>query len=219
MKLRIFNKKKIFKNIKIKKLNVKIFNNIKLRIKLFLMSLLPLVILGVVTLGTFTTTYINSAVTQTEEDLYAISATILSAYEQNSGKYFYASNDNLWKGSYNISLSKIMLEDIKMRTDNDITIVRFDNISKDDPTKEIVASTAVDEETGEILFDEGTKITKEIADQIQDAGAKMIHLAPHTKSNIISKSIASNGGNATYRGTVKISKKVAKSKQKRLPSK
>ena len=43
--------------------------------------------------------------------------------------------------------------------------------------------------------------------QIQDTGAKMIHLAPYTKSNIISKSIASNGGNATYRGTVKIAKK------------
>ena len=42
--------------------------------------------------------------------------------------------------------------------------------------------------------------------QIQDTGAKMIHLAPNTKSNIISKSIASNGGNATYRGTVKIAK-------------
>jgi len=42
--------------------------------------------------------------------------------------------------------------------------------------------------------------------QIQDTGAKMIHLAPYTKSNIISKSIASNGGNATYRGTVRISK-------------
>lgn len=42
--------------------------------------------------------------------------------------------------------------------------------------------------------------------QIQDTGAKMIHLAPNTKSNIISKSIASNGGNATYRGMVKITK-------------
>lgn len=40
--------------------------------------------------------------------------------------------------------------------------------------------------------------------QIQDTGAKMIHLAPYTKSNIVSKSIASNGGNATYRGFVKI---------------
>ena len=42
--------------------------------------------------------------------------------------------------------------------------------------------------------------------QIQDTGAKMIHLAPDTKSNSVSKSIASNGGDATYRGTVKISK-------------
>ena len=44
------------------------------------------------------------------------------------------------------------------------------------------------------------------ANQIQDTGAKMIHLAPYTKSNIVSKSIASSGGNATYRGTVKITK-------------
>ena len=43
-------------------------------------------------------------------------------------------------------------------------------------------------------------------DQIQDAGAKMIHLAPNTKSDIISKSIATDGGEATYRGTVYIDK-------------
>ena len=48
--------------------------------------------------------------------------------------------------------------------------------------------------------------------QIQDAGAKMIHLAPYTESNIISKSIALNGGNASYRGLVKISKKAHNSK-------
>ena len=42
--------------------------------------------------------------------------------------------------------------------------------------------------------------------QIQDTGAKMIHLAPHTKSNIVSKSIASNGGVANYRGLAKITK-------------
>ena len=42
--------------------------------------------------------------------------------------------------------------------------------------------------------------------QVQDSGAKMIHLGKNTKSNIVSKSIASGGGNATYRGLVKISK-------------
>ena len=48
--------------------------------------------------------------------------------------------------------------------------------------------------------------------QIQDAGAKMIHLAPNTVSNIISKSISANGGVANYRGTVKINKDAINSK-------
>jgi len=48
--------------------------------------------------------------------------------------------------------------------------------------------------------------------QIQDSGAKMIHLGKNTKSNIVSKSIASNGGNATYRGEVKITKNAINSK-------
>jgi len=42
--------------------------------------------------------------------------------------------------------------------------------------------------------------------QILDAGAKMIHIGKNTRSKIISKSIASNGGIANYRGQVKISK-------------
>lgn len=42
--------------------------------------------------------------------------------------------------------------------------------------------------------------------QILDAGAKMIHIGKNTKSNIVSKSIASNGGVSNYRGTTKICK-------------
>ena len=49
-------------------------------------------------------------------------------------------------------------------------------------------------------------------DQIQDTGAKMIHLAPNTSSEIISKSIAANGGEADYRGTVRITPKAHHSK-------
>ena len=52
----------------------------------------------------------------------------------------------------------------------------------------------------------GTCITISVAsnEQIQDTGARMIHLGKNTKSKIISKSIARNKGNATYRGSVKI---------------
>lgn len=45
------------------------------------------------------------------------------------------------------------------------------------------------------------------SNQDQDTGARMIHLGNNTKSNIISKSIARNGGNATYRGKVRIDSK------------
>ncbi len=40
------------------------------------------------------------------------------------------------------------------------------------------------------------------SDQIQDTGAKMIHLAPHTSSSIISKSVSRKGGTANYRGQI-----------------
>ena len=40
--------------------------------------------------------------------------------------------------------------------------------------------------------------------QHQDAGAKMIHQAPHTQSSIVSKSIARGGGRTGYRGEVQI---------------
>ena len=40
--------------------------------------------------------------------------------------------------------------------------------------------------------------------QIQDAGAKMIHMAPDTTSRIISKSICKDGGRTSYRGLVRI---------------
>jgi Fe-S cluster assembly protein SufB len=40
--------------------------------------------------------------------------------------------------------------------------------------------------------------------QHQDAGAKMVHAAPFTSSNIVSKSVARGGGRTSYRGLVQI---------------
>jgi len=42
--------------------------------------------------------------------------------------------------------------------------------------------------------------------QHQDAGSKVIHLAPHTTSNVVSKSISKDGGRASYRGLLKVAK-------------
>jgi Fe-S cluster assembly protein SufB len=40
--------------------------------------------------------------------------------------------------------------------------------------------------------------------QHQDAGAKMVHLAPNTSSTIVSKSVARGGGRTSYRGLVQV---------------
>lgn len=52
------------------------------------------------------------------------------------------------------------------------------------------------------------------AGQHQDTGAKMIHLAPETTSQILSKSISKGGGRSTYRGLVHIAKGAINSRSK-----
>ena len=68
-----------------------------------------------------------------------------------------------------------------------------------------------------ILAGEGAKgvcisIAVASANQNQDAGAKMIHLAPNTSSTIISKSISRNGGKVNYRGVVRHGKEAFNAK-------
>ncbi len=62
-----------------------------------------------------------------------------------------------------------------------------------------------------ILKEEGAKaqiISIAVAGkgQHQDSGAKVIHLAPHTTSNIVAKSISKDGGRSSYRGLLKVIK-------------
>ena len=40
--------------------------------------------------------------------------------------------------------------------------------------------------------------------QHQDTGSKMVHMAPHTSSTIISKSVSRGGGRSSYRGLVRV---------------
>ncbi len=70
-----------------------------------------------------------------------------------------------------------------------------------------------------VLAEEGAKgtcITIAVADegQILDSGSKMIHLAPNTSSQIISKSISRCGGKVNYRGMVQHGKNAYNSKSK-----
>jgi Fe-S cluster assembly protein SufB len=48
--------------------------------------------------------------------------------------------------------------------------------------------------------------------QVQDAGAKAIHLAPFTSSKIISKSLSKDGGKTVFRALIRIGEKAVNSK-------
>lgn len=48
--------------------------------------------------------------------------------------------------------------------------------------------------------------------QHQDTGSKMVHMAPHTSSSIVSKSVARSGGRSSYRGLVQVLEKAKHSK-------
>lgn len=70
-----------------------------------------------------------------------------------------------------------------------------------------------------VLAEEGARgMTISIAvaghDQIQDAGAKMIHLAPDTYSSIVSKSVSRGGGEVNYRGLIQHGPKALRAKSK-----
>lgn len=65
-------------------------------------------------------------------------------------------------------------------------------------------------------YSRGTTISIAVASKgmYLDAGSKMIHLGKNTSSNIISKSIAKNGGKVNYRGVVSHEKNAINSKSK-----
>ncbi len=48
--------------------------------------------------------------------------------------------------------------------------------------------------------------------QQQDTGAKMVHMAPHTSSSIVSKSVSRGGGRTSYRGLVQVNGRARHSK-------
>jgi len=63
------------------------------------------------------------------------------------------------------------------------------------PTSVLVGEEARSDNLGLVFAGKG---------QVQDTGAKSIHLAPNTTSTIRSKSVSKDGGVANYRGLIKI---------------
>ena len=117
----------------------------RLGIELLCMSVIPILLIGVVTCVITWKTFTSNSKNQIEQDLITAATSVKSSYEHDVGEYSYAakadgSRGDLWKGSYNISKSFQVLNIIKKKTGIDITVMN---------KEEIVVTTAVNEKSGE----------------------------------------------------------------------
>ena len=114
--------------------------------KILLMTIGPVLVLGMITIVLTLTMVRSSMVDEIEDALKGTAAATLAAYDQNAGDYIEASNGNIWKGSYNISKSEDLVDRIKENTGMDVTFFynkkRIMTSAKDKNGDRILASTA-----------------------------------------------------------------------------
>lgn len=89
--------------------------------KILSITIIPVLLLGIVSIFLTFTTVKGALINQIEEALKGTAAATLAAYDQNTGDYIKTSNGDIWKGSYNISKSESLVDRIKKNTDMDVT--------------------------------------------------------------------------------------------------
>lgn len=85
------------------------------------MAIIPVLILGLISIFLTLTMVKNSLVDEIQEALKGTAAATLAAYDQNTGDYLMSSNGDIWKGSYNISKSESLVDRIKENSGMDVT--------------------------------------------------------------------------------------------------
>lgn len=128
---------------------------IDLKKKILLISILPILLLGTVTIIIALTKVKGSLVNEVKDSLRGTAAATLSAYNQNSGNYLRAENGDVWKGGYNISKSENLLDNIKEESGMDVTFFygseRVMTSAKDSNGERILGSPAGDIVVKEVL--------------------------------------------------------------------
>ena len=92
-----------------------------LKKKILSIAILPIVLLGLVTIIITMTQVRNSLINEVKDSLKGTALATLAAYDQNVGSYLQAENGDVWKGGYNISKSDALLDNIKEKTGMDVT--------------------------------------------------------------------------------------------------
>ncbi|KKT72992.1 MAG: Iron-regulated ABC transporter membrane component SufB [Candidatus Collierbacteria bacterium GW2011_GWB1_44_6] len=121
----------------------------------------------------------------------SLHAAVVEIYVKKNAKVQYSTVQNWYKNVYNLVTKRARVEEnaVMRWVDGNLG----SHLTMKYPSCVLVGRKA----HGEVL-----SIAWAGEGQHQDTGAKMIHLAPETTSQIISKSISKGGGRATYRGMV-----------------
>lgn len=100
---------------------IKIFENWKLKYKILFVALLPLLAVCIAVIIINNTVIKNALLSKTKNELQATAEALHTAYNQNSGEYFRNDSGEIWKGTYNVSLSQKLVVEMSEKTGSSLT--------------------------------------------------------------------------------------------------
>lgn len=100
---------------------IKIFENWKLKYKILFVALLPILAVCIAVIIINNTVIKNALLSKTKNELQATAEALHTAYNQNSGEYFKNDSGEIWKGTYNVSLSQKLVVEMSEKTGSSLT--------------------------------------------------------------------------------------------------
>ena len=100
---------------------MRIFENWKLKYKILFVALLPILVVCIAVMVINNTVIKNTLLDKTKNELKATAEALSAAYNQNSGEYFQNDDGEIWKGTYNVSLSQKLVTEMREKTGSSLT--------------------------------------------------------------------------------------------------
>ena len=100
---------------------MRIFENWKLKYKILFVALLPILVVCIAVMVINNTVIKNTLLENTKNELKATAEALSAAYNQNSGEYFQNDDGEIWKGTYNVSLSQKLVTEMSEKTGSSLT--------------------------------------------------------------------------------------------------
>lgn len=97
------------------------FENWKLKYKILCVALLPILVVCIAVMVINNTVIKNTLLDKTKNELKATAEALSAAYNQNSGEYFQNNDGEIWKGTYNVSLSQKLVTEMSEKTGSSLT--------------------------------------------------------------------------------------------------